>query len=177
MYSLSPTFYPSNNCSRRCNLAFKFGSDAATGEVYCSLPGGPTGGHCVLYYRVLVCGAMTLTALVDDLNSTGEGYWWHPNVPPIELRVFPHLHLLGQDSPSLSVSGAEHPVLRHFGYIVLAFESTGRLANWNLPGTAGHVRSRVALLQSFFHTAQMSQSPAPVTTQDHALVQILFIVS
>jgi hypothetical protein len=120
---------------------------------------------------------MTLTALVDNLNSTGEGYRWYPNVPPLELRVFPHLDLPGQDSPSLSVSGAEHPVLRHFGYIALASESTGGLANWNLPGTTGHVRSRVALLQPFFHTAQMSHSPAPVTTQDHALVQMLFVVS
>jgi hypothetical protein len=82
---------------------------------------------------------MTLTALVDDLNSTGEGYRWHPNLPPIELRVFPHLHLLGQDSPSLSVSGAEHPVLRHFGYTVLAFESTGEVGELEL---TRHSRTR-----------------------------------
>jgi hypothetical protein len=124
MYSLPPTFYPSNNCSRQCNLAFRFGSDAATGEVYYSLPGGPTDGHCALYQRVLVCGVMTLTAPVDDLNSSAEGYRWYPNVPPLELRVSLRLHELGQEPPSLSVSGAEHPVLRHFGYTVLAFEST-----------------------------------------------------
>jgi hypothetical protein len=67
---------------------------------------------------------MALTAPVDDLNSSAEGYRWYPNVPPLELRVSLRLHELGQESPSLSVSGAEHPVLRHFGYTVLAFEST-----------------------------------------------------
>lgn len=82
---------------------------------------------------------MALTAPVDDLNSSAEGYRWYPNVPPLELRVSPRPHVLGQDSPSLSVSGVEHLVLRRFGYIVLAFESTGEAGELEL---TRHSRTR-----------------------------------
>jgi hypothetical protein len=95
---------------------------------------------------VLVCGAMTLTALVDDLNSSAEGYRWYPYLPPLELRVSLHLHVLGQDSPSLSVSGAEHPLLRHFGYIVLSFESTGKAGELEL---TRHSRTREVPRRAF----------------------------
>ncbi|OKO90125.1 hypothetical protein PENSUB_13530, partial [Penicillium subrubescens] len=65
---------------------------------------------------VLVCGTMTLNAPVDDLNSSADCYQWYPYAPPLELRAC--LHVLGQDLPSLSVSGAGHLDLRPFGYIV-----------------------------------------------------------
>jgi hypothetical protein len=61
---------------------------------------------------------MTLTAPVDDLTLSAEGYPWYLYIPSLEVRVSPHLPVLGQDLIWLSVSGAGDPEPRHFGYIV-----------------------------------------------------------
>jgi hypothetical protein len=119
MSSLPLILYPPDSHPHRGNLAFTFGSEATTVEANsCYCPDELTDGYCVLCYRVLVYGAMTMTVPVEDLNSSAEGYRWYPYVPLLELRVSPRLHVLGQYSPLFSVSGAGHPELRHFGYIV-----------------------------------------------------------
>jgi hypothetical protein len=38
---------------------------------------------------------MTLTALVDDLTLSAEGYLWYLYVPSLELRVSLYLPVLG----------------------------------------------------------------------------------
>jgi hypothetical protein len=54
---------------------------------------------------------MILTAPVEDVNPSAEGYLWYPYVPSLKL------HVLGYDLLSLSLSGAGHPELCRFGYI------------------------------------------------------------
>jgi hypothetical protein len=51
--------------------------------------------RCALYW-VLVHGAMTLTAPVDDLTLSAEDYLWYMYVPSLELRVSSCLPALGR---------------------------------------------------------------------------------
>jgi hypothetical protein len=94
MSSLPLILYPSDSGSYLDSLAFTLGREAPASEKKSMIPARRADRHSALYW-VLVCSAMTLTAPVDELTLSAEDYPWYLYVPSLELRVSPHLPVLG----------------------------------------------------------------------------------